>query len=497
MKVGIPMKKLIALLLALTLLLSLCACEKPVPPDSSETEETSSVPDTQTDPTADTSTTGPTETTAATDPTETTVSTEPTFSTDPTDPVPCQHQRSRRETAATCTQPGQVIEECILCGDVMTEEIPATGHRFADATCTKAKMCTLCGITDGTAPGHSYQNGKCTLCGTQMPGYEEKPTGCSHNYQLSGQTAPTCTEKGSFTYSCTKCGGSYSETVAPNGHSYTAATCQQPKTCTVCNDTSGNPLAHSYQNGKCTLCGAADPDAPITVNYQVTVRTDKGVPVEGVTVSIYTTGSTPAATGKTNSKGVVIIPLEPCNEYTVTLANVSSKYAYKESYRFTYHIANINLTTIPVISPTDHSQANYKVGSTMGDFTLTDTDGNSYNLYTLLKGKELVLLDFWYVSCVPCKSEFPYFETIYKQYGDRIQLLTLDPLDSEDSIKQLRQELGFTFPMIRDNIGLYAGFGVKLYPTMVFIDSTGKILKIEVGAYQSEQELIDEIERFL
>ena len=483
------MKKILTLVLILAITLSLFACQTVEDPDNStESTASSDIP----------SQTTPSE---ATDPTDATVGTEPSTPSEPTDnsepttPTACRHEYSKQETTATCTQPGLIIYTCPLCGDVAMEETPPEGHNFADASCLKAKVCKVCGITDGAALGHHYVDGKCSRCGAKIPG-EDLPPSCVHEWSIQ-QTAPTCTQSGKIIYTCTKCGYPYTETIPANGHRYTEATCKNPKTCSVCKDTVGNALGHDYRDGKCHRCGTADPDAPTTVDFKVTVRSDKGNTLEGITVQIYTDGTTPIATGKTNSKGVFTVTLDPHSTYDITLSDVPKQYSAKERYTFSYHIVNINLTTIPIISPTDHSQANYKVGSTMGDFTLTDTDGISYTLSELLKEKELVLLDFWFVNCAPCKSEFPYFESVCKKYGDRIQLLTLDPLDSEDSIKQLRQELGFTFPMIKENIGLHTGFKVKAYPTMVFIDRSGKILKIETGAYKSEQQLIDDIERFL
>ena len=41
---------------------------------------------------------------------------------------------------------------------------------------------------------------------------------CDHKYKLTENTA-TCTEAGTATYTCTKCGDSYTESVAANGHS--------------------------------------------------------------------------------------------------------------------------------------------------------------------------------------------------------------------------------------------------------------------------------------
>lgn len=47
-------------------------------------------------------------------------------------------------------------------------------HTYSDATCTAAKTCTKCGVTDGGALGHSYAEGKCTRCSAADPDYVKK-----------------------------------------------------------------------------------------------------------------------------------------------------------------------------------------------------------------------------------------------------------------------------------------------------------------------------------
>ncbi len=42
--------------------------------------------------------------------------------------------------------------------------IAKTSHSYADATCTEPQTCTGCGATTGSALGHDYVNGKCTVC---------------------------------------------------------------------------------------------------------------------------------------------------------------------------------------------------------------------------------------------------------------------------------------------------------------------------------------------
>ena len=43
-------------------------------------------------------------------------------------------------------------------------------------------------------------------------------------------------------------------------HKFSKATCTTAAKCSVCGEVSGKALGHSYSSGKCTRCGAADPD---------------------------------------------------------------------------------------------------------------------------------------------------------------------------------------------------------------------------------------------
>lgn len=100
--------------------------------------------------------------------------------------VTCDHDHTTRtETPATCTEDGSVTVICDDCDEVLsTETLPATGHSTVvknakGATCTEPgytgdKVCTVCGETVKTgevipAAGHSYKDGKCTVCGAADP----------------------------------------------------------------------------------------------------------------------------------------------------------------------------------------------------------------------------------------------------------------------------------------------------------------------------------------
>lgn len=100
---------------------------------------------------------------------------------------------------------------------------------------------------------------------------------CDHDHTTRTETPATCTEDGSVTVICDDCDEVLStETLPATGHSTVVknakdATCTEPgytgdKVCTVCGETvkTGEVISaagHSYKDGKCTACGAAEPNA--------------------------------------------------------------------------------------------------------------------------------------------------------------------------------------------------------------------------------------------
>ena len=83
-----------------------------------------------------------------------------------------------------------------------------------------------------------------TIAPTTAPTTEPPHT---HSFSAATCTAPkTCS-----------CGATEGEA---NGHNWKDATCSDPKICTVCGTTSGLTAGHNFSNGKCTTCGKADPD---------------------------------------------------------------------------------------------------------------------------------------------------------------------------------------------------------------------------------------------
>ena len=187
------------------------------------------------------------------------------------------HSYTAAVTAPTCTEQGYTTYTC-SCGDSYKSDYKdALGHDYQNGTCTRcgakdpgatpphthdykaavtAPTCTQAGYTTYTcscgdsyksdykdALGHDYKNGTCTRCGAKDPGVTPPHT---HDYKAV-VTKPTCTEQSYTTYTCS-CGDSYKSDYK-------------------------DALGHDYKNGTCTRCGAKDPGVtpPHTHDYKAVV----------------------------------------------------------------------------------------------------------------------------------------------------------------------------------------------------------------------------------
>lgn len=123
------------------------------------------------------------------------------------------------------------------------------------------------------------------------------------------------------------------------------------------------------------------------------------------------------------------------------------------------------------------------VGSTnekLPDFSLRDEQGKTVNKASL-KGK-VVVLDFWNTGCGACFQKFPLLEEYQKHYSINanvkfyavnIPLARDKPLDAIDAIKQRNYKFSVLYA---DKSSLATLFNVKIYPTVVVIDSAQRII---------------------
>lgn len=168
------------------------------------------------------------------------------FVTDYTDSLGHSWDKGTLVTNATCTGEGVMEYRCTRCGYHRIEGNEAAGHVPGnDATCTQPQLCTKCGAVLKNALGHDYK---------------------------SEVTAPTCTEMGYTTNTCTRCGDT-------NKTDYTEPVGHKPGDWIV--DKQPTTDSEGSKHKECTVCGEKLETQPIEKIYNSATTDSKGEAVVG------------------------------------------------------------------------------------------------------------------------------------------------------------------------------------------------------------------------
>src|SRR6185436_2884353 len=102
----------------------------------------------------------------------------------------------------------------------------------------------------------------------------------------------------------------------------------------------------------------------------------------------------------------------------------------------------------------------------------------------------VVLVNFWYPSCGPCRGEFPTMQRVLDKYRDRgFTILSLNVLPGEQAfVMPYLTKNGFTFrPLETDEKWAEATYGARGFPTNVLVDGEGRIV-FKPGIIRSPRE---------
>lgn len=217
------------------------------------------------------------------------------------------------------------------------------------------------------------------------------------------------------------------------------------------------------------------------VKYTVKITNMAGVGMANVTVFIKDGSGAMADWLATDASGSGSRDLAPGTYYIeLSPSNIPSGYKVDSKYYFNAErVANIVLMTEVV----EGAHENYKVGSVMRDFTVATTTGGTFKLSEALKTHDAVLLNFFYTTCNPCITEFPYLDQAAGMYDD-IAVIAVDTNGETLNDVELFQS---TYDISNIEMGvhtidLFAAFSSTGYPTSVMIDRYGVICLVEVGA---------------
>lgn len=133
-------------------------------------------------------------------------------------------------------------------------------------------------------------------------------------------------------------------------------------------------------------------------------------------------------------------------------------------------------------------------GMTMPNVKVETNKGKDFELS---KTNKPVLMNFWTTWCPPCRMEMPGLQSLYEEYGDRVDFIMINLGETKETIQDFLVENEiYTFPIGYDEKEVYGiKFVMTSIPTTFIIDRDKKLKNYIIGARPEEQfrEYIEEV----
>ena len=165
----------------------------------------------------------------------------------------------------TCSEKGERTYKCDICGDIYTEDIAKKEHDYEDT------------VVKPTCTERGYTEHICKVCADSYKDDYTPALGHDHISQITKQVA--CETDGEKTFTCTRCGDTYTEAIPATGHN-DIVTVVEP-TCT----------ADGYTEHKCKDCGRvvrSDVTKALGHDYDSKITTKASCTEDGVLTYICT-----------------------------------------------------------------------------------------------------------------------------------------------------------------------------------------------------------------
>ena len=254
----------------------------------------------------------------------------------------------------------------------------------------------------------------------------------------------------------------------------------------------------STGGGNSTPVGPTEND----MDCRVTVKSEGGMSIGDVTVCAYNASGEKVKEVKTTASGVATFFIEE-GEYSIRLSNLPlGFYETGRTYTVSPTSPDVNITLgIELVDEEDRVGHIYQVGDVMHDFSVTTFSGKTLNLYDLLEEKDMVFLNFWYSTCVPCLTEMPWMNNAYndERFAGDFEIIAVhnnmyDLATAQAFVAESEWDFEFSHVALT-NLSNY--FPITGYPTTVIIDRYGVVAMCETGRLDNQNECTALVAKYL
>jgi len=166
---------------------------------------------------------------------------------------------------------------------------------------------------------------------------------------------------------------------------------------------------------------------------------------------------------------------------------------FGKSYEFSVDPRGERLT-LTELAEARPDRPSLKVGSLAPEFAQNDIDGIAQSL-AKYRGR-MLLLEFWFTHCGPCRADAPNMVAFYKETSrEKLAFLGVSSDKSEDELRAFLKEFSIPWPQIREPLegAIHRMYRVRGMPTYFLFGPKGEILhKWEGGG-----EVVSRVKKFL
>jgi thiol-disulfide isomerase/thioredoxin len=126
----------------------------------------------------------------------------------------------------------------------------------------------------------------------------------------------------------------------------------------------------------------------------------------------------------------------------------------------------------PVTRPSD-------VGGQAPSFLGSALDGQRFDL-AAMRGK-VVVLNFWFIGCMPCRAEIPGLNKLVKDYNNKDVVFIAIAPDGEADLRTFLKDTAFNFHVVPNGGDVLGRYGLAGFPRHVVIDKGGIIRWAKTG----------------
>ena len=123
-------------------------------------------------------------------------------------------------------------------------------------------------------------------------------------------------------------------------------------------------------------------------------------------------------------------------------------------------------------------------------------DGNNFDVG--MARDRPIYLKFWATWCGQCRKQMPHLSAIYEKYGDRLDVIAVNPgwNETHELVQKFQQEFKLKVPIALEPLAEVArAFNISVVPYSVLINKKGQIVHKAFGVSGNLDEKIEQLVR--